>query len=125
MKTKLRSFRELIAWQKAMQLLASVDELTRVMPASRRYIVFQLQRAALSVPTNIAEGYGRGSRAQYLQFLSIALGSLREVQALLAVHAQTFGPSPKLNVATALADEAGRVLFSLQRSLQRRRTPEP
>lgn len=115
----LRSFRELVAWQRAMQLLAAVNELARHIPGSHRHIALQLQRAALSVPANIAEGYGRGSRAQYLQFLSIALGSLREVEAMLAVILQTFGTQPNLDSANALADETGRVLFSLHRSLRR------
>ena len=78
------SFQDLNVWQKAMKLVREVYELTAQLPKEEKYgIVSQLRRASVSVPSNIAEGHGRSSKRDFSRFLSIALGSLREVQTLL------------------------------------------
>jgi len=77
----LKSYRELLVWQKAIELTVLVYRLTEVFPKREVYgLAAQLRRAAVSIPSNIAEGYGRGSRKEYLQFLSIAQGSLKELE---------------------------------------------
>lgn len=83
----LQSYRGLLVWQKAMDLATMVYHLTEPFPKREVYgLAAQLRRAGVSVPSNIAEGYGRGSRREYLQFLTIAQGSLKELetQVLLA-----------------------------------------
>ena len=77
----IKSYQDLIVWQKAMELVISVYEVTRNFPREERYgLSNQLRRAAVSIPSNIAEGHARKSRAAYRNFLSIASGSLAEVE---------------------------------------------
>src|SRR5438270_13940956 len=81
---KLRHYTELIAWQKAMDLAESAYRASAKFPREERYgITSQLQRAVVSVPSNIAEGQGRGTTKEFLHFLYIARGSTQEVQTLL------------------------------------------
>ncbi|MBF0385015.1 MAG: four helix bundle protein [Candidatus Omnitrophica bacterium] len=77
-------YRKLKVWQKADELAVEVYKITQKLPGCEFYgIVLQIRRAALSVPTNIAEGSGRQNRNEIRQFLNIALGSLSEVEYLL------------------------------------------
>ena len=78
------SHRDLLVWQKAMDLVELVYSITNLFPTSETYrLTAQLTRAAVSVPANIAEGYGRASTRDYAHFLSIAKGSLMETETLL------------------------------------------
>lgn len=80
------SFRDLEVWKRALLLTADIYRVTRKLPRDERYgMIAQLRRAAVSVPCNIAEGYGRATRGEYLNQLSIARGSLNEVDTLCAV----------------------------------------
>ena len=80
----IKSFRDLIVWQQAMALVKQVYLLTKTFPKEETYgLTSQMRRAAVSVPANIAEGSGRGTRKDYQQFLRIAQGSLREVETYL------------------------------------------
>ena len=84
---KINSYRDLIVWQKAMDLAAEVHLLSKAFPRDELYgLTSQVRRAAISVPSNIAEGQARQSTAEFLNFLSYAQGSLAEVdtQILLA-----------------------------------------
>ena len=77
----IKTFRDLIAWQKAMSLAKQVYQLTMGMPASEKFgLTSQMRRAAVSVPSNIAEGHGRQSLTEYIRFLKVARGSLMELQ---------------------------------------------
>ena len=79
-------FEDLLVWQKAIELVKQVYLLTADGPLNRDFgLRDQLRRAAVSIPTNIAEGFERYSRKEYLQFLSIAKGSAGEVRSLLRV----------------------------------------
>jgi four helix bundle protein len=81
MEKETKGFRQLVVWQKAYDLSLEVYILTRTFPKSETYgIISQLQRAVVSIPANIAEGYERNHRKEYLQFLFIAKGSLGEVE---------------------------------------------
>ena len=85
----VQSYKELIAWQKAMDLVVEVYRATAAFPADERFgLTIQIRRAAVSVPSNIAEGQGRGPGQDFIRFLCIARGSLQEVdtQLLLAVR---------------------------------------
>lgn len=77
----LRSFKELIVWQKAYKLVLEIYKLTKDFPKSETYgLSQQMRKAAISIPSNIAEGYGGKYKAEYHQFLSIAYGSLSELE---------------------------------------------
>jgi four helix bundle protein len=78
---RIQRFEELIAWQKAMDLAVDAYRMTRKRPLSRDFaLADQMHRAAISVPSNIAEGFDRGSRAEFHRFLSIAKGSCAELK---------------------------------------------
>ncbi len=86
LRDSIQSYRDLSAWQRARELVASIYELTAEFPADERFgLTAQLRRSVISVPSNIAEGYGRGARADYLRFLRIARGSLYEAEAQLVL----------------------------------------
>ena len=83
---QIRGYRDLLVWQRAMDLVESVYNASMRFPADERYgLVSQIRRAAVSVPSNIAEGYGRGGSQEYLRFLRIARGSLFEVETQIFV----------------------------------------
>lgn len=77
----IKSFRDLQVWQKGVQLASLVYQTSRALPKDEQFgLISQMRRAAVSVPSNIAEGYGRRSRADYVRFLNMAMGSLFELQ---------------------------------------------
>jgi len=85
-KLPIRTYRDLIVWQKAMALVTRVYTLTRPFPREETYtLTSQIRRAAISIPSNIAEGFGRYSTPDYLRFLQIAAGSLFELQTQLEI----------------------------------------
>jgi four helix bundle protein len=85
----LRSYRELKVWKRSMVLVTDVYRISRSFPPDERFgLTWQLRRAAVSITTNIAEGYGRATRGEYLNHLSVARGSLFEVEALITVSAE-------------------------------------
>ncbi|RPI59311.1 MAG: four helix bundle protein, partial [Planctomycetaceae bacterium] len=80
-KRPIRSYKDLQVWQKSMELAGQIYEATQKFPADERFgLTSQLRRAAVSVPSNIAEGYGRGTRKDYKRFLQVARGSLYELE---------------------------------------------
>src|SRR5688572_12987564 len=82
----LRSYRDLEIWKRSLLLVADVYRITRKLPSDERFgLTSQMRRASVSVSCNIAEGYGRTTRGEYLNHLSIARGSLYEVEALCEV----------------------------------------
>ncbi len=82
----VRSFKDLHVWQTAMILVDACYAITRRFPSDERFgLVSQIRRAAVSVPSNIAEGHGRTGAGEYLRFLSVARGSLRELETLLLI----------------------------------------
>jgi four helix bundle protein len=113
------SFRNLKAWQKSMALAETVYRLTRELPRQEEYRMSgQMIRAATSVPANLAEGYMRGTRKDYANFVSIARGSLAELETFL-VLAERLGLAPTESTAAAIAqaDEVARMLTGLRRGL--------
>ena len=82
----LRSYRDLKVWQRAMDLVDSVYDLTNEFPQDERFgLVQQIRRAVVSIPSNIAEGYGRKHRREYVNHLSIAAGSRCETETQLVI----------------------------------------
>ena len=79
--SEINSYRDLIVWQNAMTLVKTVNEITKAFPKEEQFgLTSQLRRAAVSIPSNIAEGSGRRSTQDYVRFLLIARGSLFETQ---------------------------------------------
>ena len=116
----VRTFRDLIAWQKGMELAKVVYTATQKMPESERFgLTNQIRRAVVSIASNIAEGHARQSRADYLKFLRIARGSLAELmtQIELALSLRMLPPNIALQ---AMLEEEDRILQGLIRSLERR-----
>jgi four helix bundle protein len=86
MENDIKSYRDLIVWQKSMKLVIEVYHLTDTFPKSELYgIVSQIRRSAVSVPSNIAEGKQRGTRKEYRQFLIVAFGSAAELDTQLEI----------------------------------------
>ncbi|MGH9605115.1 MAG: four helix bundle protein [Terracidiphilus sp.] len=114
------SFRNLKVWQRSVEMTLEVYKLTRDFPASERFgLTNQLRRASVSVPSNIAEGYGRSSTGEYVQFLGHARGSTSEVETQLVIaKALGFGEKQSLDAAEALCSEVGRMLRAVMKSLR-------
>jgi four helix bundle protein len=111
----VESYRDLHVWQRAVEVTLAVYQLTKAFPKDELFaLTNQLRRAAVSVPSNIAEGYGRQSRGEYKQFLGIARGSNLEVQTQLYI-ASRLGYSSANDIARAegLTIEVERMLNSL------------
>jgi len=84
--TKIKTYRDLLVWQKSMKLVTEVYKNTQTFPNNELYgLVSQIRRCAVSIPSNIAEGYGRYSTNDYTRFLQIAIGSLFELQTQLEI----------------------------------------
>ena len=115
-------FRELVVWQKSMDFADAVYALTQQFPADERFgLTAQVRRAVVSVPSNIAEGNGRESLKDYLRHLSIAHGSLAEVETQLELaYRQQFVTEEQRLTILEQAHEVGRLLNGLRRSLRRK-----
>jgi len=101
-----------------MQLAVAVRELAGIVRRRDANLASQLNRAAVSVAANIAEGYGRSGRGEYLHFLSIASGSTTEVETLTLLTGRAgLAPDDKFHQVLALSNETGRILLGLRRSL--------
>jgi four helix bundle protein len=120
------TYRDLGVWQKGIELVVECYRLSDGFPKSELYgLTSQLRRAAVSVPTNIAEGKGRRSTRSYLHFLDIAYGSLMEVETLLEIAAKlSFLSADTLTALLARTGEIGRMTNALIASLDRRLASE-
>jgi four helix bundle protein len=110
---KTKSFKDLIVWQKAYRLVLEVYKITKTFPRSETYeLTQQIRRAAISLPSNIAEGYGRKHKAEYQQFLSIAYASLLELetQYLLSLDLNYID---KNDIIENLIKEVGSMLYRM------------
>lgn len=116
----LKSYRELLVWQKAVELALLVYRLSEGFPKREIYgLTSQIRRAGVSVPSNIAEGYGRCARKEYLQFLSIAQGSLKELETQTIIGGRLgYGTPSQIEKVLAEAEVVGKMLGSLIRSLR-------
>jgi len=112
------SFRNLTVWQRSIELTLAVYRLTSKFPDSERFgLTNQLRRASVSVASNIAEGYGRATKGEYVQFLGHARGSNSEVETQIVISkALGFGTEDELKTTEALCNEVGRMLGALMKS---------
>ncbi|NJR62394.1 MAG: four helix bundle protein [Cyanobacteria bacterium CRU_2_1] len=118
---KIQSYRDLEVWQQGMALAEQCYRLTKTFPKEEVYgMVSQIRRAAVSIPANIAEGYGREYRNEYIQFLRIAQGSLKELEThlLLAVRVE-FITTQTAQPLLAHCESIGKLLRALLRALQK------
>ena len=117
-----KNYRDLIAWQKAMDLVEMVYSATKDFPKEEVYgLTSQIRRAAVSIPSNIAEGQGRTSDKEFQNFLSIAHGSVREVETQILI-AQRIHYITEENAKVILnqAGEVGRMINGLSSSLSKK-----
>ncbi len=114
------TFRNLIAWQKAKALAKDIYLVTRSFPKEEMYgLTIQMRRAAVSIPSNIAEGKGRSSRKDYCHFLTQARGSLYELETQVELALDLgYADSKTAKPLLSQCDELGRILNGLIRSLQ-------
>lgn len=113
----IKSYEDLIAWQKSYQVVLEIYRLTKTFPDDERFgLVSQMRRAAVSIPSNIAEGWGRRSRTDYVRFLKMAAGSSYELHTQLRL-ARDLGYL-KADELFELLNESERVLNGLIRSLE-------
>lgn len=116
----LRSYRELKVWQLGMEIAVDCYRLTRTFPVSERFgLTNQIQRGSSRIPANIAEGYGRGHRGEYIQFLRIACGSLNELETHLILSTLVeIADMHEVDLILAKCEEESKMLGSLLRSLE-------
>ena len=120
----LQSYQELKVWQRGMDLVVECYAVAEQLPATERYeLARQIRRSAVSVPSNIAEGYGRGHVGEYVQFLSIANGSLKELETQILIASRL------AFIATADCEQilrqtavVGRMLTVLRRKMHQLRS---
>ena len=117
---KTSTYKDLIVWQKSIQLITDIYALTKTFPMDERFgIVSQINRAVISIPSNIAEGWGRELSKNYLQFLRISRGSLMETETLILIAKNLDYINEKdfyqINVKI---EEVGKILQGLIKSIQ-------
>ncbi|MBD2394442.1 four helix bundle protein [Cyanobacterium aponinum FACHB-4101] len=112
---ELKSYRDLTVWQKSMDLVVICSQLTSQFPKTEIYgLSSPIQRAAVSIPANIAEGKGRNHLGDYIRHLSIANGSLKELEThLMIVGRLGYLKEQELKVTFNKCEEIGRMLHSL------------
>ena len=120
----LNSYRDLEVWKRSLLLVADVYRVTRKLPSDERFgLITQMRRASVSVTCNIAEGYGRSTRGEYLNHLSIARGSLYEVEALSEVcQALSFLHNEDLTAVEEHLKQMRRMLRRLIAALRNRKS---
>lgn len=122
MPERVRSYRDLIVWQKSVILVTdSYRAIARLPKSEELALAGQMRRAAVSIPANIAEGHGRPSTRDFLRFVNIAAGSLRELETYLIICSQlTYIEEHQILPLLRQGDEIGRMLRALRRALTER-----
>lgn len=117
--TTIRTYADLDVWKKSMSLVEDVYKFTKTLPSDERFgLVTQLQRAAVSIPSNIAEGHGRRSTGAYLNHLSISYGSLMELETQIHISQRlNYIDQELLSMLLNKTSEIGRMLNGLKQSL--------
>lgn len=116
------SYRDLLVWQKSMDLVVKSYELAKRLPSNETYgLATQIQRSAVSVPANIAEGYGRHHLGDYLHHVSVANGSLKELETHLLIGQKlSYFREDQIKPALQLSSETGRMLRALALALRKK-----
>ena len=116
-----KGFRKLLVWQRAHEMVLSVYKMTEKFPKSEMFaLTSQLRRAVVSIPANIAEGQGAGTKAQFARYLDIAKGSLSEVEYYLVLSKDLgYINSEAYNTLETLRSETGYLLYRLIGSMRK------
>jgi len=119
MEDKIRSFRDLKVWQKGIELVKEIYKTTKSFPKEEQYgLIAQMRRAAVSVPSNVAEGFRRRSRKEYKQFLSIALGSCAELETHVVIAKElSYIDAEKETALSDLIDHICRMIVNLDKKV--------
>ena len=118
---EIQSYRDLRVWQEGMALAELCYQLTRTFPRDEQFgLTSQIRRAAVSIPANIAEGWGRESTGAYIQFLRVAQGSCKELETHAILAQRVIEPAPDLTPVLASYEAVGKMLRGMIRSLQER-----
>lgn len=119
--TYIKSYKDLIVWQKAIQLVKEIFILTKSFPNSELYgLISQMRRSAVSIPSNIAEGYGRGSPKEYAQFYSIAYGSALELETQIIITKELgFTEVKKFDKVERLLVEVSKMLNAMTNTMKK------
>ena len=117
-----KSYRELQVWRQSMDLVKEIYRVTRQFPNDERFgLTSQIRRAAVSIPSNIAEGQARYSQREFMRFLSTARGSLAEVETQLLLSAELgYVPEDEMHLLNRKTAEIGRLLNGLHTAIQLR-----
>jgi len=116
----VRDYKDLVVWQRGMELARAIYALTPALPADERFgLTQQIRRAVVSIPSNIAEGHERRSRADFKRFVAIACGSVAEVETQLELAVRLgFVGREAVDAAVQLCGEIGRMLRAMERALR-------
>ena len=122
MNSKINTYKDLIVWQKSVALVTTIYSLTKSFPQDEKFgIVSQINRASVSIPSNIAEGWGRESSKNYLQFLRISRGSLMETETLLEISKNLkFINDTEFTSVSNDIEEVSKILQGLIKSVQQK-----
>ncbi len=122
---RVRNYRDLVVWQRAVEFVAEIYRISAGFPPEERFgLTAQVRRASVSVSANIAEGSGRATSRDLLNFLSYARGSLKEAKSMVFVAQRLrFVSAADCVEAVRLADETSRMLTGLRASIAKRTTP--
>ena len=117
-------YKNLLVWQKAMDLVCAIYEITQILPDNEKYLLTdQMRRAAISVPSNIAEGQGRDSVNEFYRFLTISHGSLKELETqLLLCERLNYLDKERIDAIMLLIAETGRLLGGLLSKIKSKKT---
>ena len=116
---KVNTYKDLIVWQKAMKMTTFLYKIIKKLPKEKTYTLSdQMRRAAISIPSNIAEGFGRNSKKEYLQFLYIANGSVCELetQLILCVNINYLSEA-EIQPIMNLLSEIGKIIITITKKL--------
>ena len=119
-KQTVTTYKDLVVWQKGIELVNEMYVVTRIFPKEEMFgLTNQLRRAAISIPANIAEGWGRSSTKNYVQFIKISLGSLFELETLIIIAKdQNYLEEQIMNKISVEITEIGKMLNKLIHNLE-------
>jgi four helix bundle protein len=120
-KTKISSYKDLLVWQKAIKLVKETYLLTRLLPEDEKFgLISQMKRCSVSIPSNIAEGWGRNSTKSYVQFLRIARGSLLELEIQVIICKElAYTSNENYNKINSLIVEESKMLNALIKAVNK------
>ena len=116
---KIQTYKDLIVWQKAMEMSSMLYPIAKKLPKEETYALCdQMRRAAISIPSNIAEGFGRNSKKEYLQFLYIANGSVCELETQLTLCVRIgYLTETEIQPLIDLLSEIGKIIMTIAKKL--------